>query len=191
MHGYCKKKFCLGLSWELKVYCLWNHSSVVGTNFSSLVCCKLYWYYTQINYVLLSNRKWKKAQGPEAFLPLQSHLSFHLYVFHSPVIFLALVKLHPLAFRFHFQPKKNIVRISNLFSILNPLTVCLYRGKGGVCLCGGKGSLQSQWKFTFWTNFKVMVSTKALLAKVKSQNGLKFQTCRHYQSLPNDNCFQN
>lgn len=82
-------------------------------------------------------------------LPLQSHLSFHLYVFHSPVIFLALVKLHPLAFRFHFQPKKNIVRISNLFSILNPLTVCLYRGKGGGVFVWGKGLTSISVKIHF------------------------------------------
>ena len=145
----------------------------------------------QINYVLLSNGKWKKAQGPEAFLPLQSHLSFHLYVFHSPVIFLALVKLHPLAFCFHFQPKKYSKNFKFVFNFV-PFDCVFVRGEGGgVCLCGGKGSLQSQGKFTFWTNFKVMVSTKVLLAKVKSQNELKFQTCRHSLSLPNDNCFQN
>ena len=173
MHGYCKKKFCLGLSWELKVYCLWNHSSVVGTNFSSLVCCKLYWYYTQINYVLLSNGKWKKAQGPEAFLPLQSHLSFHLYVFHSPVIFLALVKLHPLAFCFHFQPKKYSKNFKFVFNFV-PFDCVFLWGEGGRGVCvGERAHFNLSENSLFKTNFKVMVSTKALPSKGKEPESTK------------------
>ena len=130
-------------------------------------------YYTQINYVLLSNGKWKKAQGPEAFLPLQSHLSFHLYVFHSPVIFLALVKLHPLAFCFHFQPKKYSKNFKFVFNFV-PFDCVFLWGEGGRGVCvGERAHFNLSENSLFKTNFKVMVSTKALPSKGKEPESTK------------------